>query len=167
MTAVTRNMVADYLKVGDEFVLAGTGFNTLDENPGAQIDSKIYICDKSASKNIKSYETTFPFEADMYTESAVLEDLYNIGRNQAIGQDARREFVRTDILVDALGAPIQSTVSARKFTVAVEVTSLLSGAGGEVAKVSGTLHAVASPVMGDFNLVTRVFTPKEAVIVSE
>ena len=48
MDAVMRYQVADYLntaKSGTEsFALMGVGFNTLDESPNAQKDSKTYIC---------------------------------------------------------------------------------------------------------------------------
>ena len=51
MDAVMRYQVADYLntaKSGTEsFALMGVGFNTLDESPNAQKDSKTYINQKS------------------------------------------------------------------------------------------------------------------------
>ena len=51
MDAVMRYQVADYLntaKSGTEsFALMGVGFNTLDESPNAQKDSKTYINQKA------------------------------------------------------------------------------------------------------------------------
>ena len=48
---VKRHQFADYLNVGDEqtpeFVLMGVGFTTLDEEPGAQTETKKYVNEKN------------------------------------------------------------------------------------------------------------------------
>ena len=45
-----------YMKVGESFELAGTGFTELNEEPNAQTTSKKYINSKSSSSSITSYE---------------------------------------------------------------------------------------------------------------
>ena len=43
---IMRFQVADYLNIGtdtEQWELMGAGFNTLDENPAAQTESKTYI----------------------------------------------------------------------------------------------------------------------------
>ena len=64
-----RHEFADYLNIQDtenpSFVLMGTGFTTLDENPGAQTSKKKYVNEAASSSSITSYETVFPFESDL------------------------------------------------------------------------------------------------------
>ena len=44
-----RYQEAAYIEVGEAYELAGTGFEKLDEEPGAQTSSKKYINDKSST----------------------------------------------------------------------------------------------------------------------
>ena len=66
---VQRYQIADYLNVGEmkaeTYELMGAGFNTLDENPAAQLDTKTYINDRSATSTIKGYQAQFPFDTDL------------------------------------------------------------------------------------------------------
>ena len=66
---IMRFQIADYLGIpGDSdttYALMGAGFNTLDENPAAQLDTKAYINDKAASSIVKGYQPQFPFDTDL------------------------------------------------------------------------------------------------------
>ena len=64
MAVRKRKIVADYLKVGKEFVFMGTGFTELNESPSAKTKSKQYINEQSATTSITGYETEFGFETD-------------------------------------------------------------------------------------------------------
>lgn len=158
MAQIIRYMVSDFLNTGTSetpiWSLMGTGFNSLDEQPNAQVDSKIYVSDKSSTKNIISYETVFPFDIDTFNEEASIMAIYNIARNQKTGKDAILEYVRTDFTVDQTGKPISPQVMARKFNVAVEVTEF-SGGGGETLKIAGNLNGVGDFVNGIFDLTSR------------
>ena len=162
MAQIIRYMVADYLNTGTEtapeWSLCGTGFNSLDENPNAQVDSKTYISDKAVTKNIIGYETVFPFDIDTFNEQEAIMAIYNIARNQKTGNDAVLEYVRTDFTVDESGVPLTTDVPARKFMVAVEVSEF-SGGGGEALKITGNLNGVGDFIDGTFDLINRVFTP--------
>ena len=57
-----RYQEAAYIEVGEAYELAGTGFEKLDEEPGAQTSSKKYINDKSSTSSITSYEGTHPLQ---------------------------------------------------------------------------------------------------------
>ena len=59
--------------------------------------------------------------------------------------------------VDLFDAATSGAYKARKFRVAVEITSI-SGAGNEIVKVSGSLHQIGDAVQGTFNPTTRTFT---------
>jgi len=166
MAQAMRWAMSDYLNTGTEelpvWSQCGTGFNSLNEDYGTQVDSKIYINSKSSSKTIKSYETSFPFDTDMYNDEAAIMAIYNVARNQLTGSDAEMEYIRTDLLIDETGALLDTSVPARKFTVAVEVSSN-EGDGGEALTISGNLNAVGTFTEGTFDLTTKTFTAKETV----
>lgn len=158
MDTVLRNMIADYINVGtadtENFVLMGAGFNTLDENPNAQIDTKAYISDRSASNITKGYQVQFPFDTDLIASEEAVMSLYDVGRNQLQGIAAERDYVRVELFKDPVST---NTYPARRFRIAVEVTSI-SGAGAEVIHVAGNLNGVGDFIDGTFNTQTRKFT---------
>ncbi len=159
MNTVKRYNIADYLntdKTGskEEFALMGVGFNTLDENPNAQTDTKTYISEKASSSVIKSYQPQFPFDSDLIKEEAAVMALYNVGRNQLCGAEAEFDYVRVELFQPGES---ENTFKARKFKVSVEISSY-SGAGGETVTVSGNLNAVGDFIDGTFNTKTRTFT---------
>ncbi|WP_312072017.1 hypothetical protein [Anaerotignum propionicum] len=139
---VMRHQIADYLDVSatstPEWALMGVGFNTLDENPNAQVDSKTYVNEKSQTSHIKSYQVQFPFDTDLISSEDAITALYEIGRDQKTGADAELEYVRVELFSPVTGEGVTNTFRARKFKVAVAVTGN-TGAGGEVMKVAGTL----------------------------
>ena len=159
---VLRNGIADFLNVGkdstDKYAFMGMGFNTLDENPNAQIDTKAYISDKSASNIIKGYQPQYPFDSDLIESEEAIMELYLIGRNRLQGMDAERDYVRVDLFMGELEA---NTYPARKSRVAVEVSGV-TGGGAEVIHVAGNLNNVGDFIDGKFNIDTKVFTAIES-----
>ncbi len=159
---VQRYQVADYIDVGTdtgEYEFMGTGFNTLDESPSAQNDQKTYICDKSATTTIKGYQTQFPFDTDLVKSERAVMFLYDIGRNQKTGADAMTNYVRVELFNPVEGK--ENTFTARAFQVSAEISSF-AGAGGETIKVTGNLNNVGSFIDGEFNTVTKTFTPTDS-----
>lgn len=158
---VMRHQIADYLDVSTtstpEWALMGVGFNTLDENPNAQVDSKTYVNQKNQSSQVKGYQTQFPFDTDLIASEDAVMALYGVGRDQKTGADAEMDYIRVELFEPVTGEGITNTYKARKFTVAVAVTSN-AGAGGEVVKVAGNLNAVGDFVKGTFNTQTKTFT---------
>lgn len=149
-----RYQEASYLKVSDAFELMGTGFEELNEDPGAQTTSKKYINDKSSTSSITSYEGEHPFTADQIMSQAVIKDLISIGKLRKTGSEAERELIRVDL--DESVTSKENTFKARKFDVAVEISSF-SDNDGEW-QVEGTLHDKGDPVTGEFNTKTKTFT---------
>lgn len=149
-----------YMKVGESFELAGTGFTELNEEPNAQTTSKKYINSKSSSSSITSYEGEHPFTADQIPSEEVIKDLISIGKERKTGTDAEREFVRVDLDEKADGDTTGTVFKARMFTVAAEISSF-SDNDGEL-QVEGTLHDKGDPVMGKFDTKTKTFTPDSA-----
>lgn len=159
MKTIQRNMIADYLDIGtsekSEFVLMGAGFTSLDESPGAQTETKVYINDKSASTTIKSYETQFSFESELISDEKAIMALYKVGRDHLTGFEAEFDYVRVDLYETAT----EGGYPARKFKVAAEISDC-SGEGGETVVVSGNLNAVGDPINGTFDVSTKTFTEK-------
>lgn len=159
--ALIRNKIADFLKVGENFELMGTGFKSVNESPSAQTDSTTYINETSSSTDIIGYETEFSYEADHIPSQAAITALWKDGRDHHTGGDAQHEYIRVD-LYNPIGTPDATSAEykARKFIVANEVSDY-EGEGGEKVSVSGTLHAVGDPVQGKFDTVTKTFTEGE------
>lgn len=155
---IQRYMIGDYLECGigetKTYELMGAGFNTLDETPGAQSDSKTYINDRAASSNVKSYQTVFAFESDMIKSEKAVMELYKVGRNHLTGAEAQKNYVRVD-LYDPV-AEHENLYRARKFLISVEVADC-KGSGGETIVVSGNLNAVGDPIEGYFDTKTKKF----------
>ena len=153
-----RHDFADYLGLqeGGEvvFVLMGTGFTTLDENPGAKTSKKKYINEAASSSSITSYETVFPFESDLIIQQEAVLALYRVGRNHCTGADAEFPYARVELWDKVDGK--ENEFAARMFTVSAEISSI---SGEDEIAVSGNLNAVGDPIGGTFNTETRVFTP--------
>lgn len=159
MDAVMRYNVADYLSTGkNTFALMGVGFNTLDENPTAQKDAKTYINQKAQTTQIKSYQPTFPFDTDLISDEEAVMAIYDIGRNQKTGEDAELEYVRVELFKPVGDGT--NVFEARKFKVAVEVSSI-TGEGGGIMKMTGNLNGVGDFVSGTFDTTTKTFTANE------
>ena len=155
---VMRYQVADYIGTGKEgttFALMGVGFNTLDENPSAQLESKTYINQKAQTGYIKNYQPSFPFDTDLIKDESAVMELYTVGRNQLTGSDAERDYVRVELFQPVSSK--ENTFKARKFRVAVQVESV-AGGGGEAIKVTGNLMGVGDFIDGEFNTTTKAFT---------
>lgn len=158
-TNLMRYHIADYLNVGNseepEYALMGIGFTSLNENPNAQEDEKIYINQKSSTTKVKSYNTEFDFNAELIKEEKATMKIYDISRNHKVGAEAIVEYVRVELWEEVEGE--ENTYKARKFAVSVVVSSN-SADGGEPISQEGTLKAVGDFIDGKFNTETREFT---------
>ena len=164
MTEIQRNQIADYLNTGSVispvWSLMGAGFNSLDEKPNAQKKTQVYINDAAATSSIKSYEPSFSFDTDFISDELAIAALYAIGRDEETGSAAQMEYVRVELFEAGAGTNLYK---ARKFTVAVEISSL-EGKGGDTVHVIGTLNNVGTFVDGEFNVVTLEFIPAVAAL---
>lgn len=157
MNKVIRYMIADYLNTGTDstetYSMMGAGFTALDENPSAKVDKTAYISDRSASGSITGYENKFAFDTQLISDDAAVKYLYNVARNQKVGEEAETDYVRVDLYETAESG----AYPARKFRVAIEVTGI-TGAGTEIVRVAGNLHQVGDFVEGTFDPGTKTFT---------
>lgn len=161
---VMRYEIADYLGVDGTYELMGLGFDSLNESPNAQSNSKTYINQKTQSSFVKSYQREFPYSADLIKSEKALMALYNVSRNELTGADAMFEYVRVDLYDPMLEANTEGEMTAsttkfkaRKFIVSCEVSSN-SGNGGEAMATSGTLKTFGNMVKGIFDTKELKFT---------
>lgn len=157
--ALLRNAFADYLETSEDvWALMGTGFTSLDENPGAQTESETYINEVTASASINGYETEFAYNMRMIPSEDAIYTLWKDGRDHATGDAAQHRYVRVD-LFNPIGTPSAESAefTARLFTVANEASGI-TGNGGEKIQGTGTLHAVGDPIQGKFDTVTKTWT---------
>lgn len=161
MDKISRYKIADYINTtpntaSETWTFMGKGFNSLNENPGAQMDEKTYISDTTSTSSVKSYKTQFPYDCDVIKDQVAAMYLYNIGRNHAIGLDAESDYVKVD-LYDPCVVGSKQFFKARKFRVCIEVSGA-AGAGGEAMVSTGNLNTVGDPIFGYFDTVTKKFT---------
>lgn len=159
MAVRSRTVVADYLKVEEEFVFMGTGFTDINESPNAKTNKKQYVNDKSPTSSIVSYESEFPYETDQIRDEKAIDFICDIGELHKTGSESETEYIRVDL--DKPGTA-DNTFRARKFNVAVQVDDLNSKDGEMTAK--GKLLTRGDLEVGTFNTqskeFTKGFTPK-------
>lgn len=147
-----RKVQANYMKVGEDFELLGTGFTELNESPSAQTTSKRYINQSSSSQSVTGYEWGTSFNTDQINSENAIEYIREIGEMQLIGSDTETEYIIVD-----LDKPAQSAgYRARKFKIAIAVDSFDDN-DGELG-ISGNFLGQSDPVEGTFDTSTKSFT---------
>lgn len=156
VAVVTRNFFGDYLSDVSEtpsYSLMGLGVVQVDESPNAKVDKTPFVNNTNSTGTITGYEPVFPFDAQMRTGETATMKLVGIARDRKVGADAELYYIRADLYK----AAVESKYPARRFKVAVEVTSI-EGAGTEIVHIKGNLHQVGDATEGDFNPTTLAFT---------
>ena len=136
--------------------MLGEGFTALDENTNAQTESKAYICDSSQTITTTGYERSFSFSTDFIWSKNAIRKIYNVARNGVVGEDAVVEYYRLEKFKGDQTSPAQAgtvTYIGRKFSVAIEVSSI-TGGGGEEIVVAGNLNAQGDGEHGKLAIVT-------------
>ena len=153
-----RRKYANYLNVSklssEEYVLMGAGFTDLNESPSAQTTSKSYVNDKIATKSIVGYDWSTAFNTDMIRSEKAVDYICNIGELQLVGPEAETDYIIVDL--DKPVSEKENTFTARKFRVAIEVSSFDNNDGDMAA--SGNLLGIGDLVVGEFNTTTKAFT---------
>lgn len=154
-----RKVQANYLKVGEDFELLGTGFTELNESPSAQTTSKRYINQASATQSITGYEWTTSFNTDQIVSDTAIEYIREIGEMQKTGAEAETEYIIVDL---DKPAETEGSYRARKIKVAIAVDSFDDN-DGELG-ISGSFLGQSDPIEGTFTVSDKTFaegfTPK-------
>ncbi|OSB07971.1 hypothetical protein B2H97_16005 [Paraclostridium bifermentans] len=153
MAVRKRKLVADYLKVGEDFVFMGTGFTELNESPSAKTTTKQYIHEKSATTSITGYETEFGFETDQIRDEKAIDFICDIGELQKTGSDAETEYIKVDL---DKPSNTENGFRARKFKVAVSIDDFEAKDNEMSAK--GKFLGIGDLVVGTFDTSTKTFT---------
>lgn len=156
-----RYQEADYLGIieaedNETYELMNAGFTKIDDNPSAQTGSRRYVGDKSATKSVKGYDWSAPFETDLIESEKAVEHIVKVGREELSGIDAEALYVR----VDLAGENSTTGYQARRRRVAIEVADITDN-DGEL-KVSGNLLGIGNWEKGTFDTKTKNFTPEAA-----
>lgn len=161
--AVKRFDIADYLECGTgedkAYYFCNVGYKALNEELNPQVETTNYVGYKNASSDVESYQVQFAFEADFFKDETAVKEVWDIGHDQKTGEDAQRNYVRVDLYdpVTENDEVVANTFRARKFLVAVEVSSM-SGEATKKMSVSGNFRVIGDFVPGTFNTQTRTFT---------
>lgn len=164
---ITRNLVADYLNITPtaaepDYRLLGYGVNTLNETFGAQVDTKTYVNQSTASSNTRSYQSQLPYDYDLAIDgegkydTAAIEWLQDIGELHKTGSDCETDVVKVKLYKPAIEGSTRY-FEARKIAVSVEATNT-NGAGGETLVATGNLNFSGDPVLGYWDMETKTFT---------
>lgn len=153
MSIRKRKVQANYLKVGENFELLGTGFTELNESPSAQTTSKRYINQASATQSITGYEWTTSFNTDQIVSDTAIEYIREIGEMQKTGAEAETEYIIVDL--DKPGTA-EGSYRARKIKVAIAVDSFDDN-DGELG-ISGSFLGQSDPIEGTFLVADKTFT---------
>jgi hypothetical protein len=159
-----RKEICDFLNVGTTdtpiYELMGNGFNSLDESPNAQVETKAYINAANSSTITKGYQPSFAFNSDFIDSEAAISFIYDVSRGSKVGGAAETDYVRVEKFrsVDEVPDLPATAFPARKFRVAIQVSSI-SGGGAEVMVISGNLNAMGDAIDGYFDISDSTFTP--------
>jgi hypothetical protein len=169
-TKITRNKIADYLNITPiaaepDYRLMGFGVNTLNETFGAQVDTKTYVNESTASSTTRSYQSQFPYDYDLAIDgagkydTAAPEFLQEKGELHQTGSDCETDYVKVKLYKPAIAGSTRY-FEARKFAVSIEPTNT-NGAGGETMVATGNLNCIGDPVLGYWDTETKTFTEGE------
>lgn len=152
-----RYMVSDYIMIDTAYELAGTGFNKLDENYGAQESSKAYINDKNTTTTVTGYNREFPYECDLIASEKVVKAFKDVAELGLTGTNAMFDYVRVNLYEPSAATQDNKSFFARRFIVTC-VPDSSAGEGASEITMSGTLKVVGDPEIGKFDIATKKFT---------
>ena len=151
-----RSQVHVYMNTGTSeapvWTRLGKGWKKFTENPNAQTESTLYICDDSSTTDVTSYEPNYAFECDLMHTNEAIKRIYDIAKGRKTGADAVVDIVT----VDAFEATDNNkSCTAYRENLSVQVSSI---DGEKKMSMSGNLNGQGDGVKGKFDLTTKTFT---------
>lgn len=151
-----RSQVHVYMNTGTAespvWTRLGKGWKKFTENPNAQTESTLYICDDSSTTDVTSYEPNYAFECDLMHTNEAIKRIYDIAKGRKTGSDCVLDFVT----VDAFEETEENKVcTAYRENLSVQVNSI---DGEKKMSMSGNLNGQGDGVKGKFDLSTKTFT---------
>lgn len=151
-----RSQVHVYMNTGTAespvWTRLGKGWKKFTENPNAQTESTLYICDDSSTTDVTSYEPNYAFECDLMHTNEAIKRIYDIAKGRKTGP----ECVVDIVTVDAFEETEENKVcTAYREDLSVQVTSI---DGEKKMSMSGNLNGQGDGIKGKFDLSTKTFT---------
>lgn len=155
-----RSEVHVYMNTGTSesptWVRLGKGWKKFQENPNAQTESTLYICDDSSTTDVTSYEPNYAFECDLMHTNTAIKRIYDIAKGRKTGADAVVDIVT----VDAFEATDSNkSCTAYRENLSVQVSSI---DGEKKMSMSGNLKGQGDGAKGKFDLDKKTFTADTA-----
>jgi len=152
-----RHQIADYIKIGNAYVLMGLGFSSINESYGAQEDGKAYVNDSEQSSTVTSYQREFSYNCDLIKSEVAVMALLEVGKRGLTGTDAMFEYVRIDLYLPKTSEASNKQFYARYFVVSC-IPDSEEGDGAEIVTSSGSLKPYGGMKEGWFDVSTKTFT---------
>lgn len=151
-----RSQVHVYMNIGKadtpDWVRLGKGWKKFQENPNAQTESTLYICDDSSTTDVTSYEPNYAFECDLMHTNEAIKRIYDIAKGRKTGSDCVVDIVTVDAFEETESNKI---CTAYRENLSVQVTSI---DGEKKMSMSGNLNGQGDGVKGTFDLDSKTFT---------
>jgi hypothetical protein len=138
---------ATYALLGDGVVSGKISYNP-------KTSEETYINEDSATITLESYAPTLPVEMTAKFGDTVFDFVDNLRVTRAVLADAETDIV--NVWAYEAGGP--TAYPAEKQNVSIQINDF-GGDGGQAAKINYTINFVGDPVVGTFNVNTKVFTP--------
>lgn len=159
-TPIYRHLIADYIRRKAtpemDFVLLDIA-ETLDENINMQTVSKTYTADKGPVERPTGAQPTFPIDVDMYDDNPAwgMLDMYAFAPNESL--DVPLELLRVFLWLEQVSTSDESVWYEARLFETSPIIETISGSGGEIVNVSGTLNSTKDMVHGFYNLKDNTF----------
>ena len=151
-----RSQVHVYMNTGTSetpvWTRLGKGWKKFTENPNAQTESTLYICDDSSTTDVTSYEPNYAFECDLMHTNEAIKRIYDIAKGRKTGSDAIVDIVTVDAFEETDN---NKTCTAYRENLSVQVSSI---DGEKKMSMSGNLNGQGDGIKGKFDLTTKTFT---------
>jgi hypothetical protein len=159
-TDIMRNQVAHFLLTdtspSDVWSIIGDGITSGAVSGNPEITSETYINQAGATPTLDRYAPTMPVEGKCKLGDAAFDFINNLWKTRAIGTAAETYVLEVDLYATPTST---DNYTARKQKVVVAVDTPPGGDGGQVARISYTLHFVGDPTAGTYDVSTGAFTP--------
>ena len=151
-----RSQVHVYMNTGTSgspvWTRLGKGWKKFTENPNAQTESTLYICDDSSTTDVTSYEPNYAFECDLMHTNEAIKRIYDIAKGRKTGSDAIVDVVTVDAFEET---DVNKSCTAYRENLSVQVTSI---DGEKKMSMSGNLNGQGDGIKGKFDLTAKTFT---------
>jgi len=155
-----REKLMHYFNIGTSatphYELLGDGITSLTEEFNPDSESKHYINKESASNRVKAYAPSISVEKEYIVEEALQEWINQKIKRLPTGIDAESDYIRINVLEGAISEGVYPAVK-RPCTYQFDS---IGGDAGDVIMNNMTITGNGDAIQGEFNVITKTFTPE-------